>query len=488
MRRLGIVLVAVLVLLVSGLVGAYGPWEPEVDEPQAADFSGLEEVIQNLEAAVELADRNRSAHPDFLADLFDILAELKWEAQMLQEQCQAGAMRPDMVDMQPGRPQYWEIEGTLTNDHQRDRYAIEVHTNGDLFITVTTGEDLNLYGGVFLLDADGETRIYGTNQGPGQTVEHHVHALTAGTYFIEIVKDSRGFYHGPYWADIRLQPFSIANASGSNWTKGQAYGLLPNATVSGHLGQRGQGESAQMESWYRIDVPENGHVTLTVTTSGGTGSDASAIRASDGNLNLYGGVFLLDPDGETRVYGTNQGPGQEVAHEINALRAGTYYVRIAKDGRNFYWGTYTLRVTNTPFSRPSDPEPNDSPRDYNIGTIQVRQTVTGDLGTKGQGLPVDMNDYWRYEHPGGGLVFEVETSGGEKADAGDGNLNLYGGVRIYPANDLDRRVFSTAHHSGTVQQYEVADLPQGTYFFQLEKDGRGFYWGTYALTILQAGR
>lgn len=487
-----IYLAAIIALVVfSTVAGAYGVWEPdEAPAADAVDFSALEEAIDQLEASVQLAESSRSAHPDFLADLHSILALLRQESQWVKSQCQLGSQpgsAPPFTQARPGEPQYWDFSGRLTNDHQSDEYSIELQDNGDLFITVTTGEDLNLYGGVFLLERDGETRIYGANQGPGTTAEHHVPNLRAGTYRVRIVKDGRGFYHGPYTANLRFQPASVPNASGENWTIDTAYRLPLNTTISGHMGYRGQLESPQMESWYRVEVPKNGMVTLNVTTSGSSSTPDQEIRSSDGSLNLYGGVFLMDSDGETRIYGTNQGPATDADHEIPALRAGTYYVRIVKDGRGFYWGTYTLNVTNTPFTRAADSEPNDTPQDRAVAAVRVGQTVTGDLGTRGQGLPVDMVDYWRYDHPGGALTFTVQTSGGEQPDAADGNLNLYGRVALYAASDLSRAVFSTAHTPGRTQEYQIADLARGTYFFQLEKDGRGFYWGTYALTINQAG-
>ena len=62
-----------LVLLLSVGVGAYGAWD---EQPEGVTFEDLEEIIADLETSINRAETNRSAHPDFLADLKDYLEEL----------------------------------------------------------------------------------------------------------------------------------------------------------------------------------------------------------------------------------------------------------------------------------------------------------------------------------------------------------------------------------------------------------------------------
>ena len=342
-RILGI---GVSLIMSCGMALAYGEWQPATE---ASDLTALYATIARLEESIALAENNRSAHPDFLRDLNRIVADLHQQARQVEAMCQT----TDIAATHSGQAQHWRFSGTLDKHQPSARHSVTTNANGDLFVTVTTGDMLNLQnygGGVHFYDSDGETRLYFARQGPGATVEHHITHLNAGHYYIDLVKDSRDAYYGSYSIDIRSQPASVANVSGNNWTREQAFMLPLNTSASGHLGYRGQGEDATRQSWYRVDIPHNAHMTLVVSTSGynPSSTDAPEIRPEDGLLNLQnygGGVHLYDSDGETRLYHARQGPNRSAEHVIRTLQAGRYYIKIAKDTRdNLYWGTYTVRA------------------------------------------------------------------------------------------------------------------------------------------------
>lgn len=359
-RILGI---GVLLVMSCGVALAYGEWQPATEAP---DLTALYETIARLEASIALAESNRSAHPDFLIDLNRILADLNQQARQLEGMCQTTRTpethppetHSEGQNGQLGEPQHWRLSGTLDKHQRSERHGVTINDNGDLFVTVTTGEMLNLQnygGGVRVYDSDGETRLYYSRQGTDTTVEHHITHLNAGHYYIELGKDSDDAYYGSYSIDVRSRPASVANVSGDNWTLEQAFELPLDTTVSGHLGYRGQGEDPTRRSWYRIDIPHNGHLTLAVSTSGydSSSSDASEIRPEDGLLNLQnygGGVHLYDSDGETHLFSARQGPNRTAEHVIRTLQAGTYYIKIAKDSRDSsYWGTYTVSAELTSY-------------------------------------------------------------------------------------------------------------------------------------------
>ena len=372
------------------------------------------------------------------------------------------------------------FSGTLDNDHTFDEHMVTVPSFGTLLIEVTTGPDLNLYGGVFLFDADGETSFYGTNQGPGTTTTHTIRRLRPGEYKLIIEKDSRSFYFGDYSVVASVVETQVNTDAEFNDASDSALVLDLDTQAAGLLGFRGQQIPDDMEDWYVVTVPTHGDLKLTVSTSGGS-DEATGIRYSDGQLNLYGGVFFYDMDGETSFLGTNQGPGTTIDYVITALRPGTYFVRLQIDGRlQYYWGSYTLTATALPWSRATDPEPND---DFASAVPVSDETpITGDLGTRGQGGGVDVKDYWIFEHPGGELVFTVRTSGGEDApDSGDGELNLYGSVSVYTS--AGESLSGTNQSPDTEITYNLGEQPPGDYYLLLEKDGRSFYWGTYAVSI-----
>jgi hypothetical protein len=374
------------------------------------------------------------------------------------------------------------FSGSFANDETTPQdFSITTQANGDLKVTLTTGPDLSLYAGFRVLDSDGETELYRSGHGPGSTITHTITNLRAGNYTIRLLKDSRRFYFGGFSGTVALQPCSIGNDPESNDTAEEAVPLAMGATASGHLGFRGQGKPADQADWYVITLPDYGHLTVTVSASG------PSLRESDGSLNLNGGVTVYDSDGETSLYWRAHSLGSEYEHERRNLRPGTYYIRIEKDGRNFYWGTYTVKASLQGLSRSADTEPNDSAEQAN--TFFVGDVVTGSLGCTGQGLGVDQEDFWAFTHTGGSgdLIFDVTTSGEATGDEADGILSLNGGIYLYAADNLETSVFFKVHGPGLQNRYTVSGLEAGDYFLKLKKDGRGAYNGTYRLELIQAG-
>jgi hypothetical protein len=266
-----------------------------------------------------------------------------------------------------------------------------------------------------------------------------------------------------------------------NETIDDANPLPLETTETGHLGFRGQVADPDMVDWYVITTDDYGDLHVQVTTSG------DSIRDNDGALNLFGGVYLLDSNKTTSFSSLARGPGTEITHTAYNLRPGTYYIGLEKDSRSFYWGSYTVKASLVQYTRTSDSEPNDSLETANA--ITLGETVTGNLGSRGQDQGVDLNDYWVLNHTGNGdLAFSVRSSGSaETGDEGDGSLNLYGGVSVISAENPDSILYWNNQNPGTYQDYSLSDLPAGTYYIRLEKDGRSSYWGTYELILSQAG-
>lgn len=193
-----------------------------------------------------------------------------------------------------------------------------------------------------LFDIDGTSVLYSYSQGTAQQITHEATHLLVGTYYIRIVKDDRSFYWGSYTLKAIAIPSEVAHVVGANDAIEGAFALDRNTTVSGHLGYRGQSLPSQQSAWFKIQVPSDGSLSFELTTSGG---GTTPIRQSDGDLNTaeYGnGVGLFGIDGTSRLYSYSQGPATQITHQITHLQAGTYYIRLLKDDRSFYWGSYTL--------------------------------------------------------------------------------------------------------------------------------------------------
>lgn len=334
-------LILLVLLLTAGPVGAYGTWEPEPPTVADVDLDRINAAIERLEAAVTLADQNRSAHPDFLTDLWDILAQFKDARDFVNQQL--GLPQETLPTV--GEPQYWNFTGELTNANPSARFTLQMDSPGDLMVTATRSSDLG-WKTIVLYDRDGETEVY--RNSARVEGEHHIPRLRAGTYHLELVKDGRQFYYGPFTADVSSRPVSVPNVSGSNSSYTQAYLLPLDTTISGHLAFNGQLQEPQMESWYRFTLPRDGDMVLTYSRSGLELEGEPVVRPNDGILGLQG-VYLYGSDGQ-QVLATIPVAHSEGRYQIDDLSAGTYYIRIAADQRwQLYWGTYTLRIEAIPY-------------------------------------------------------------------------------------------------------------------------------------------
>ena len=410
----------------------------------------------------------------------------------------AGFEVTDLVDYAPylsDRPELWaeapgptppppplhSFQGYLDGDNPTGTHTVSIQSHGTMVLRVTTSEDLLLNPGIYLMDNDGETVLYSSNQSPDTTVEHQIYSLNPGAYTLLLHKDSRGWYLGSYHVEVSAVLTLGSEEEQGNNSREAAAPLTLGTPVSGLLGFRGQGIPLDIEDWYQFTLPEHGNLTMRVTTSGGQ-DGATGIHYTDGQLNLSRVAFFGVDDTTHALYGPRQGPGLDEEHVISALAPGDYLVKLEIDYRtHMYWGSYTLDILPAPFTRDPDPEPNDT---FDAAaTLYPGRAVTGNLGTRTGTGHQDLSDYWVFEHQGGELLLEVRTSGGEDhEDSGDGNLNLrHPGLQIFDASRS--LVWGTTQGPGLTQRYELGDQEAGTYYLHLSKDTRAFYWGTYRVYV-----
>lgn len=207
------------------------------------------------------------------------------------------------------------------------------------------------------------------------------------------------------------------------------------------------------------------------------------------NLNLDNerGFQLFDADGKTLLHSAHHSSGLNKTWEITSLRAGEYTLRLQKDRRYWYEGTLQVGVELMPHSIQSDSEPNDS---FQASTrISDGAFVSGNLGYRGQGSQVDMEDWYQITLARPGEInLEVTASGTGKETIrpGDGELNLYGAVAIFDASGVNN-VYFGYQTPGTRQSHKSRNLTPGTYYIQLKKDGRIMYWGSYTMKVAVTG-
>ena len=171
-------------------------------------------------------------------------------------------------------------------------------------------------------------------------------------------------------------------------------------TVQGLLGYYGLGSgTTDREDWYRIEVPDNGTVTLDVHT--------------DNTLTIrYISLFPMNSDGasvyEREYIYLNDG---EKPFTVKNVAAGTYYVLLYKENdrgsgsTNKDYGGYTMKYTFTPNPYRGDAEPNDT---YDKAIeIKDGETKTGHLGYHYNGSYTDDDDWYKVDVQSGFVKFEI---------------------------------------------------------------------------------
>jgi len=226
------------------------------------------------------------------------------------------------------------FKGELTNSKPVDTHVINMPVNGTLNIKITTGPKLNFYGGIQLLDSDNKTSMSSNiGQGPDLTKTWSFSLLRAGTYHLKLAKDGRTFYYGPYAVEVSVDTQKFAADQESNDNFATANTLPQDQMVTGHLGVRGQGKGRDQVDYWKLVLPTEGKLSLYLTTSE--------------KLNLYGGLSIYGSDKKS-IHWWTHGTGINKTYKSKKLKPGTYYIKIEKDGRTFYWGSYLLKVNHIP--------------------------------------------------------------------------------------------------------------------------------------------
>jgi len=246
---------------------------------------------------------------------------------------------------------------------------------------------------------------------------------------------------------LMMLPFQVL-AAGTTWQT--ATPLAPSGNADGRLSE------SIPEQWYRISVPEDGALTLTVTPSTGL---------------TMGHVILNVVTGDGSIsQRKNVGVGTESVSLTSAdCAAGTYYVQLTfTEGE----GNYSLRSAFTPASATgaSDREPN--------GTWQQAlplkrgATVSGHLGY-GYYDDADMTDWWQLTVPRDGRVRLWVTP--------QNGLEIRY-ITLNPLNADGQAAERTYKAIGKNQtEWVINDVAPGTYYVSLLV-GNGA--GTYRLQYL----
>ena len=175
-------------------------------------------------------------------------------------------------------------------------------------------------------------------------------------------------------------------AQGSSWDT--ATMLNNGGTGSGTL------DNDNQDAWFKVEVPEEGKVTITETL--------------DGDLTLYAMYFCNADAKERNREGHYYGSGRTL--EVTNVGKGTYYIHVQRSSGS---GTFKINYQFTACPYANDSEPND---EAGLGDIlENGKTVQGRLGYLDANGYCDKDDWYKIDVPKDGrvqLIFDCELRTG----------------------------------------------------------------------------
>ncbi len=352
-----------------------------------------------------------------------------------------------------GRLGYRNSENVTDNV---DWYRIEVPQEGHVDITVIGTETLRFGSCNVNGYWDDALRNYGGFAGYStNTVTYNAIDVGRGTYYIKIERYGGS---GGYTLNYTFTPCSLSNDPEPNGDY-QNNSLLQNGTRQGRLGYRNSENVIDNEDWYRIEVPQEGHVDIIAT---GT----ETLRF--GSCNVFG--YWNDA---IRDYGGFAGYSTDsVTYNSISVAPGTYYIRIARYNGS---GGYRLKYTFTPCPLANDPEPNG---DYQHNSLVQNGTHQGRLGYRNSENVIDNEDWYRIEVPQEGHV-DIIATGTETLRFGSCNVFGYW-------NDAIRDYGGFSGYSTDTVTYSSIGVGPGTYYIRIARyNGSGGYKLNYTFTPCQ---
>ena len=234
-----------------------------------------------------------------------------------------------------------------------DWWQVTTTADGQLNLTLTPGNGEYVW--IYLFDNNGTTLLY--SQYSAGTFTLSQNGLAAGTYYLRV----NCYYNNkfaPYKLSSTLTQPTQTNDAESNNTQAQALSLGVNATTTGHIGYY-YNNIRDTFDWYKVTIPEDGMVALTLTPANGE----------------YVWAYLFDNNGTT-LLNSSYSTGKFTIN-TDGLAAGTYYVRV-----NCYYSSkfapYTLTDSLKKYTNKTDVEPNGSA--YQAKTLLANQANSGHVG------------------------------------------------------------------------------------------------------------
>ena len=234
--------------------------------------------------------------------------------------------------------------GTLDKNTTDAWFKIEVPEEGRVQLTATPSGTLNIqYVDLCYVSNNTAYARKTINPGTSATTLDMTDAGT-GTYYIHVHRWDGG---GSFTLSYKFTACSYANDAENNDTEGKGSMLTSGKPVQGRLGYLDAKDYRDNDDWYKLEVPQDGTVKLTIAPSQENALNIQYVDfvRQDVNNKSYYARATLHPGKETQTL------------TVTDAGVGTYYVHVHRwDGH----GGYSLRYDFIANTYANDAENNDT--------------------------------------------------------------------------------------------------------------------------------
>ena len=362
-----------------------------------------------------------------------------------------------------GRLGYVTSENVMDGE---DWYKIVVPEEGNVELKAIATEDLLLsnsssFNGFKNGGTYSRGNFYGKESFRDDTITFNATNVGKGTYYIRILRYGGS---GGYTLYYKFTPCPQTADPEPNNDYASSSLLQSGKTVQGRLGYVTSDDVTDSEDWYKIVVPEEGHIELMATVASG---DLLLSNGSSFNGFKNGNTYSRG-----NISGTASFKDDTITFNATNVGKGTYYIRIYRYGGS---GGYKLYCKFTPCPLKADPEPNNSYEDYT--RLLNGKTTEGRMGYCTSDDVTDTEDWYRIIVPQEGPI-DVTINTTE-------DLRINNGSSIQGVRD-DGSLYTIGYFSGNMSYgstsltYHNNKLNPGIYYFRITRySGSGGYQITY---------
>ena len=343
------------------------------------------------------------------------------------------------------------VTGQLGYDYNntkdvKDWYKLNVPEEGKITLIISSETTLTLgYGEICVPNADGTSTIRRNGQWldyPGDTLTFVLNNAAAGDYYLFLPQ--RGGY-GTYSLQYTFTPCAMANDAASNYTWDTAATIEAGTTKEARLGYD-YSQSLNDHDWFRLDVPEEGAIQLTI--------------CSEKTLTLgYAEIQVPKADGTALIRRAGQWldhPGDTLTFTLSNAAAGAYYLYMPLRGG---YGGYTVKYDFIPCALANDAADNGTWD--TAATIEPSTTKDARLGYD-YSKSLNDHDWFRLNVPEEGII--------KLTIASEKTLTL-GSASIHTlkadGTGLTQRTSQWLDHPGDTLTFTLNNAAAGAYYLYM---------------------